>query len=405
MAKYRFKAKDLNNKIIKGVFFAKDEDDLREIVSHMDYYLIKSSKVAESSQLFAFLEKIKVSELALFCRQLAIMLESGMALSDAIEILKSNSKVPKLKSILEVVHHDLLQGIMLSESLAKYPKTFPVFFRNMIHIGEISGKLVLVLRRLADYYEKDNRTKRKVRSALAYPIFLLCMCFAILAVLALYVMPIFKKVFDDLEAELPQITITVMNVSDFIQKNFSLILMGGLLIFLIFWLLLKNKKFRKDFDQFKLTQSFTRELTLATITSRFTSGFSTLLSSSIPIIDALSIMAKLLGNTFVEDRMQVTISEIKRGQGIAKSLETINIFPPILIEMISVGEQTGQLEEVLNSITAYYEEQVDYAIKKVTAAIEPIMIIAIGLIVVVVLLSIFMPMLDITKNIQPAAGV
>ena len=128
MPKFKFKAKDLNNKIIHGVFFAKDEEDLRAIISNLDYYLISSKKIQESSQLFTFLEKIRVDELSLFCRQLAIMLDAGMELNKCIEILKNNTKINKLKTILEVVHYDLMQGMMLSQSLAKYPITFPVFF-------------------------------------------------------------------------------------------------------------------------------------------------------------------------------------------------------------------------------------------------------------------------------------
>ena len=400
MPKFKFKAKDLNNKIIHGVFFAKDEEDLRAIISNLDYYLISSKKIQESSQLFTFLEKIRVDELSLFCRQLAIMLDAGMELNKCIEILKNNTKINKLKTILEVVHYDLMQGMMLSQSLAKYPKTFPVFFRNMIHIGELSGKMSLVLNKLADYYEKDNKTKRKVKSALAYPIFLLTLCMVILAVLSLYVMPIFKDVFTSLEAQLPPITTVVLKITDFIKNNILYILSIILLSIMAFLLLLRTQKFKQRYDQFNVHHSIQSKVVLASITSRFTNGFSTLLNSSISIVDALTIMSKLLGNRYVEEKMQVTISEIKRGQPIAKSLETINIFPNILIEMISVGEQSGQLEEVLNRVCTYYDDQVDYAIKKMTALIEPLMIILIGMIVIVVLLSIFLPMLDITSSID-----
>lgn len=401
MPKFRFKAKDLNNKIINGIFFAKDEDDLREIINNLDYFLISSKKIQESSQMFSFLEKIKVEELALFCRQLAIMIDAGMELVKCIEVLKNNVSSLKLKGILEVVHFDLMQGKMMSESLAKYPKTFPLFFRNMIHIGEISGKMPSVLNRLADYYEKDNKIKHKVKSAISYPIFLIFLCFAIVAVLALYVMPIFKDVFESLNAELPKITLVVLAVTDFLKQYFLFIIIGMAAVVGVFFLLLRLKSFRKMYDKFAITYSFMKNAHIATITSRFTNGFATLLGSSISIVDALTIMSKLLGNTYVEERMQVTISEIKRGQPIAKSLATINIFPSILIEMIAVGEESGQLEEVLNRVCGYFDDQVDYTIKKMTGMIEPLMIIMIGGIVVIVLLSIFIPMLNITNSIDP----
>ena len=400
MPKFKFKAKDINNKVIKGVFFAKDENDLRAIVDNLDYYLISYKKVAESSQLFTFLEKIKISEIAIFCRQLSIMVSSGLEISTAIEILKDTTKTPKLKEILETAHHELLQGIPLSESFKKYPKTFPVFFINMIKIGEVSGKLPIVLNRLADYYEKDDKIKRKVKSAFAYPIFLLGLAFVVLCIMALYVMPIFKDVFESLNAKLPQITQTVINVTDFIRENFLTIIITILCLVIAFFILRHNKSIKRGIDKLKVSVPPLKDVNLTLATSRFASGFSILLSSSMPVIDSMETMRHLLGNTYIEEQMEVTVSEVNRGQGIAKSLETINIFPPMLCEMITVGEQTGNLEEVLNRVTEYYENQVEYSMKKLTASIEPVMIMVIGLIVVVCLLAVFIPMLEITSSID-----
>lgn len=400
MPKFKFKAKDINNKVIKGVFFAKDENDLRAIVDNLDYYLISYKKIAESSQLFTFLEKIKIGEIAVFCRQLSIMVSSGLELGTAIEILKETTKTPKLKEILETTHHDLLQGIPLSESFKKYPKTFPLFFINMIKIGEVSGKLPIVLNRLADYYEKDDKVKRKVKSAFAYPIFLIALAFIVLCIMALYVMPIFKDVFESLNAKLPKITQVVVNVTDFIRNNFLIIVLVILALVVLILVLRKNKMIKFGMDKLKLEIPPFKDVNLTVATSRFTSGFSILLSSSMPVIDSIETMRHLLGNTYIENQMEVSVSELNRGQGIAKSLETINVFPPMLCEMITVGEQTGNLEEVLNRVTEYYENQVEYSMKKLTAAIEPVLILIIGLIVVVCLLAVFIPMLEITSSID-----
>lgn len=400
MPKFKFKAKDINNKVIKGVFFAKDENDLRAIVDNLDYYLISYKKIAESSQLFTFLEKIKIGEIAVFCRQLSIMVSSGLELGTAIEILKETTKTPKLKEILETTHHDLLQGISLSESFKKYPKTFPLFFINMIKIGEVSGKLPIVLNRLADYYEKDDKVKRKVKSAFAYPIFLIALAFIVLCIMALYVMPIFKDVFESLNAKLPKITQVVVNVTDFIRNNFLIIVLGILALIILILVLRRNKTIKFAMDKLKLEIPPFKDVNLTVATSRFASGFSILLSSSMPVIDSIETMRHLLGNTYIENQMEVSVSELNRGQGIAKSLETINVFPPMLCEMITVGEQTGNLEEVLNRVTEYYENQVEYSMKKLTAAIEPVLILIIGLIVVVCLLAVFIPMLEITSSID-----
>lgn len=400
MPKFKFKAKDINSKVIKGVFFAKDENDLRAIVDNLGYYLISYKKIAESSQLFTFLEKIKIGDIAVFCRQLSIMVSSGLELGTAIEILKETTKTPKLKEILETTHHDLLQGIPLSESFKKYPKTFPLFFINMIKIGEVSGKLPIVLNRLADYYEKDDKVKRKVKSAFAYPIFLIALAFIVLCIMALYVMPIFKDVFESLNAKLPKITQVVVNVTDFIRNNFLIIVLVILALIVLILVLRKNKMIKYAMDKLKLQIPPFKDVNLTVATSRFASGFSILLSSSMPVIDSIETMRHLLDNTYIENQMEVTVSELNRGQGIAKSLETINVFPPMLCEMITVGEQTGNLEEVLNRVTEYYENQVEYSMKKLTSAIEPVLILIIGLIVVVCLLAVFIPMLEITSSID-----
>lgn len=402
MPKYKFKAMDINNKKIKGIFIAQDDDDLKTILTNQNYYLISYKKIAESSQLFAFLEKIKTRDFTLFCRQFAIMLKAGLNIDKSVFILKNSCKNQKLKGILEVVYNDLMKGKMLSESFAKYPKTFPVFFRNMVEIGETSGKLDLIFERLADYYEKEAKTKRKIKSALAYPIFLLIIAFAALAVIAVFVMPNFSSMFDQFGADLPGISKAVINVSNFIQENILNIILYVFLIIVIFILLGKLKSVRRLYDKIKLNMPFFKNLTIASITSRFANGFSVLLNSGIPLLSCVNTISKLLGNKIVEEKLQVVKNEISSGRTVAKSLETINLFPDMLIEMISVGESTGNLEEVLNKITDYFEEQLDIEIKSMTAAIEPVMIIFIGLIVVVVLLAIFLPMLELMSAIEGA---
>lgn len=402
MPKYKFKAMDINNKKIKGIFIAQDDDDLKTILTNQNYYLISYKKIAESSQLFAFLEKIKTRDFTLFCRQFAIMLKAGLNIDKSVFILKNSCKNQKLKSILEVVYNDLMKGKMLSESFAKYPKTFPVFFRNMVEIGETSGKLDLIFERLADYYEKEAKTKRKIKSALSYPIFLLIIAFAALAVIAVFVMPNFSSMFDQFGADLPGISKAVINVSTFIQDNILNIILYVFLIIVIFILLGKLKSVRRLYDKIKLNMPFFKNLTIASITSRFANGFSVLLNSGISLLSCVNTISKLLGNKIVEEKLQVVKNEISSGRTVAKSLETINLFPDMLIEMISVGESTGNLEEVLNKITDYFEEQLDIEIKSMTAAIEPVMIIFIGLIVVVVLLAIFLPMLELMSAIEGA---
>lgn len=400
MPKYNFKAVDLNNKTIKGTFIASDDDDLKNIISNQNYYLISYKKVAESSQMFSFLEKIKTDDFTMFCRQFSIMLNAGLNIDKTVMILKTSTKNQKLKSILEVVYTDLMKGKMLSESFGKYPKTFPVFFRNMVAIGELSGHLDIVFIKLADYYDNDAKTKKKVKAALAYPLFLVGIAFAALAVISLFVMPQFATMFADFDADLPKVSQIVIDVTGFVKNYFKEILIGVFLVIVVMILLGKVKTIRRFYDKMKLSIPMLKGINIAMVTSRFTNGFSVLLNSGMQLLDSMNVISKLLGNKIVEEKLQVVKNEISVGKGIAKSLETINIFPNMLIEMISVGENTGSLEEVLDRITVYFDDQVNAEIKKLIGAIEPVMIMIIGIIVVVVMLAIFMPMMDLMSAIE-----
>lgn len=400
MPKFKFKAMDINNKKIHGTFIAQDEDDLKDIIENQNYYLISYKKIPESSQLFSFLEKIKLRDFTLFCRQFAIMLKAGLNIDKSVLILKNSCKNTKLKGILEVVYNDLMKGKMLSESFAKYPKTFPLFFRNMVEIGESSGRLDIIFMRLAEYYEKEAKTKNKVKQALAYPIFLLILTFGVLAVIALFVMPNFASMFEQFGADLPPISVAVMNISSFIKENILNILATILVLILVFTLLGRNKSVKKFYDKLKLNMPIFRNITIAKITSMFANGFSVLLNSGVSLLVSIDTISRLLGNKIVEEKLQIVKNQISAGKPVANSLETIDLFPRMLTEMVSVGEATGNLEEVLDKISDYFDEELDIEIKNMTASIEPIMILLIGFIVVIVLLAIFLPMLELMSSIE-----
>ncbi len=400
MARFRYKAKNLDNKVIKGVIFAQDEDELRQIINNQNYFLVTSRKIPESSQFFGFLERVGPDVLAVFCREFAIMISAGITITKSIETLKESTKNRKLKDILEEVYIEILKGKMLSQSFGKYPKTFPPFFRNMIHIGEISGRLDQVLPKLADYYENDNKIKKKVKSSMAYPLFLIFLSIGVVTILSLFIIPIFAELFASFNAELPEITRISVAFSNFLKLNFGLIVFGIFLILLLFKFLKQLPKIRLMLDRLKLNLPIIKNVSIAQMTARFTSGFSTLLKSGIPIVEAIGTMGKLLGNKAVEEKFQIATSEIKRGQGIAKSIKTINLFPDILIQMLIVGEQTAELEQVLDKTSGYFEENVNTSIKRMVSVIEPLMTIIVGFLVLFVIISVFIPMLDLLNSID-----
>lgn len=404
MPKYRFKAKNIENKTMRGILVAKDVDDLREIISHQNYYLIFHRKVAESSQLFAFLEKIKPDDLTAFCRQFAVMVGAGIELIDAIASLRDNTKIPKLKKILTDVHRNMLEGNMLSTSLSKYPKTFPSFFTNMLYIGEISGGMDFILNRLADFYENDAKVKKKIKTSMTYPKMLMFLSILVVIALSVFVMPMFSELFASFNAELPPLTVIINNITSFIRINIGILILGGMALYVLLILFGRTKKGRWLFDTIKLKAPIIKHVTVSSVTSRFARGFGVLVESGMQIVDAMEIIGRLLGNVVVEHRFKITISEIKRGQPIAKSLQTIDIFPRMLIEMITIGEESGAIDTVLNKTAGYFDDQLTNSIQKMTAMIEPLFIIMVAGIVVVILLSVFLPMMGLMDAIEGSVG-
>jgi type IV pilus assembly protein PilC len=269
----------------------------------------------------------------------------------------------------------------------------------MVYIGEISGNLDVIMVKLANYYEKDGRIKQKAKSALVYPTILVCLVVAVLIVLLMFVLPQFKDLISQLGGEMPMITRIVMDMSDFISENFPVLALGIMIMSLLLGGFGKTKTGRKFYDKVKLNVPVIKRITISVLTSRFARGFGTLLSSGIQIIEAMNVMSNLLGNKVVEEKFMFVCEEIKVGQPIAKSIEAINVFPSMLTEMISVGEMTGELDNILNTTADYFDDQVDVAISRMTAMIEPTLIIVIGIIVALVILSIFLPIMSIMQSI------
>lgn len=400
MPKYRFKAKNIDNKTMRGILIAKDDDDLREIISHQNYYLISHRKIAESSQLFAFLEKIKPDHLTAFCRQFSVMVGAGIELIDSIASLKDNTANHKLKKILTDVHRSMLEGNMLSACLAKYPKTFPSFFTNMVYIGEVSGGMEFVLNRLADYYENDAKVKKKVKSSMTYPKMLMALSVLVVIALSVFVMPMFSDLFSSFNAELPPVTVIINNITSFIRTNIGMLVVGAIIVYILLLLLGRTKKGRWFFDFLKLNTPIIKHVTVSTVTARFARGFGVLVESGMQIVDSMEIIGRLLGNVIVEKKFQITIAEIKRGQPIAKSLQTIDTFPIMLIEMITIGEESGAIDVVLNKTAGYFDDQLTNSIQKMTTMIEPLFIIMVAGMVIVILLSVFLPMMGLMDAIE-----
>ncbi|CCY06850.1 bacterial type II secretion system F domain protein [Coprobacillus sp. CAG:698] len=401
MKKYKYEAVNINKKKFTGTFLAENERDLASQLAKQNLYLISAKVTSDEVRpsFFSVGGRVKMVDLTAFCRQFSIMLNSGMSIVQTLDVLKAQDYDRFFKSILENVYEDVKTGVMLSDALAKHKKVFPNFFKSMIKVGEASGKLDVVMISLADYYDNDAALKKKTKGALAYPIMLLMMTIGIVVLMMLFVVPTFKDTLKDMNVEMPPLTQAIADLSDFIKLEWKKILVViGSLVALIF-LYSRTEKGKYTFDTLAINFPLLKTINVAKITARFARGFSLLLSSGMDIIEAMEEISAVIGNRNVEKRFKQAIEDVRQGMTLTMAFESYKLFPDILIQMVSVGERTASLEEVLSRSCAFFDEQADSAIKAFTSAISPIMLLIMGGVVGVLFIAIYSPMLQIMTTI------
>lgn len=401
MKKYKYEAVNINKKKFTGTFLAENERDLASQLAKQNLYLISAKVTSDEVRpsFFSVGGRVKMVDLTAFCRQFSIMLNSGMSIVQTLDVLKAQDYDRFFKSILESVYEDVKTGVMLSDALAKHKKVFPNFFKSMIKVGEASGKLDVVMISLADYYDNDAALKKKTKGALAYPVMLLMMTIGIVVLMMLFVVPTFKDTLNDMNVEMPPLTQAIADLSDFIKLEWKKILVViGSLVALIF-LYSRTEKGKYTFDTLAINFPLLKTINIAKITARFARGFSLLLSSGMDIIEAMEEISAVIGNRNVEKRFKQAIEDVRQGMTLTMAFESYKLFPDILIQMVSVGERTASLEEVLSRSCAFFDEQADSAIKAFTSAISPIMLLIMGGVVGVLFIAIYSPMLQIMTTI------
>ena len=401
MKKFKYTAFNLDRKKFTGVYFANNEEDLRAKLADQGLFLISCRAVADKSPnaFFSLTGKVKMKEITHFCRQLSIMINSSIELIGCLEILKEQSYSKFFKQVLEMVYEDVKSGQLLSQAMEKHKKIFPNFFRNMIYVGEMSSSLDKVLQNIADYYENESRTKSKVKSAMVYPIMLLVMTIGILALMMLMVVPTFKTSLGDMDIAMPAITMAIFNLSDFIMQNWMMIFLIAFGIIALTILFAKTKNGRYFFDMLGMKIGFIKKYKTAKVTSIFSRAFGMLLASGMHIVEAMEVVQKILGNKYVEKKFAVATEEVRKGVGLTKALEDMNIFPPMLIQMVAVGEKTASLDETLLRTCAYFDEELQNSLNAVTSLLQPILMLFMGVSIGIIFIAVYSPMLSIMQGI------
>jgi len=353
-----------------------------------------------------------------FTRQLATLVDAGLPLLRGLRVLEKQEKNPTLKRVIGELATAIEGGSTFSEALAQHPKLFDRLFINMVKAGELGGVLEVVLNRLAEFMEKAQKIRGKVKSAMFYPSAVITVAITILGVLMVLVIPKFQQVFADMleGSSLPGFTVFVLNVANTVKSKTILLLDGppyvlpgpviwGIVAFVIlFKLLLKTDFFRHLWDRFKLVMPVLGPVISKVAIARFSRTLGTLVSSGVPILQALTIVKETTGNVIVADAVAKVHEAVKEGETITAPLEASRVFPPMVISMVDVGEQTGALPEMLLKIADTYDEEVDNAVSAMTSLLEPIMIVILAVIVGSIVIAMFLPLIDLMNKLGSEAG-
>ncbi len=401
MQEWVWEARARTGEVRKGVMEAESQDAVQNRLKAQNLTPTKVKKKAAEFNL-SFGSPVSEAELVVFIRQFATMIDAGLPLVQCLDILSQQGENKAFCRILKDIKGNVEQGATFSESLRRHPKVFDELFVNLVAAGEMGGILDTILQRLAIYIEKRVKLKRQVRSALVYPTAVMLIAGVVLSVLLTFVIPSFQVMFRDFggEDELPGPTQFVISLSHGFVSNLHFIIIGIIAISAAISYSYRQPAGKAFWHRLMLTVPILGPVMRKIAVSRFTRTLGTLLSSGVPILDALEIVAKASGNVVVEKAINDTANKIREGRTMADPLMETKVFPPMVVQMIGVGEQTGALDQMLNKIADFYEEEVDVAVTALTSLLEPLMMVVIGGMVGFMLIAMYMPIFDMAGKVK-----
>jgi type IV pilus assembly protein PilC len=402
MAEWVWEARARTGEMRKGAMEADNEEAVEVRLRQQQLTPTKVKKKPKEFKLPQFGSGVDTKDLVTFTRLFATMIDAGLPIVQCIDILQGQTENKIFAEVLKDVKSSVEQGSTFSDSLRRHPKVFDALYTNLVQAGEVGGILDTILNRLAVYNEKNMKLKRQVRGAMVYPSVVLFVFSAVMVILLGFVIPSFKNVFKDLGSsdELPALTQGVISVSEFFTHNVIFFILGLAAAIFGGVQFYRNPRGKKIAHQTMLKLPIIGNVLRKIAVARFTRTLGTLLSSGVPILDALEIVAKTAGNVIVEEGILYTRLRISEGKNMAGPLTETNIFPPMVVQMVGVGEQTGALDAMLSKIADFYEEEVDVAVGALTSLIEPAMMVGIGGTVGVVLIAMYLPIFSIAGKIK-----
>ncbi|MCX5843482.1 MAG: type II secretion system F family protein [Deltaproteobacteria bacterium] len=393
MAVFVWEAETKRGEVKKGEMNAADEAVVRGLLRRQGLKSINvKKKPKDVLEYLPFLkQKVKEKDIVVFARIFATMINAGLPLIQCLDLLSQQEQNKTFAKIIITVKEDIEGGSTLHDALKKHPRVFDELFVNLVAAGESGGILDVVLNRLSNYMEKAMKLKSRVKSAMTYPAIVLVVAVAVVALLLVYVIPVFKKLFENMGGQLPGPTQFLINVSEFTQSYF-LFMIGFLAVFVyLFRRYYRTEKGRRTVDALVLKAPVFGPLIKKVAVAKFTRTLSTMLGSGVPILEGLSIVSKTAGNVIVESAIMKTRQSISEGRTIAEPLAETDVFPPMVVQMIAVGEATGALDAMLAKIADFYDDEVDMAVGALTTMLEPFMMVFLGVVVGGMIICMYLP--------------
>ncbi len=400
MPVYKYKAIDETGRTVQGIVDAESPKGATDKLKRQGVFLSSLSEVRQGkARSFNPFRSVKISELAITTRQFSTLISAGLPLEASLTALSEQTEDARLGEILTQVKDRVSEGSSLANALNEHRNVFSDLYINIVRAGEASGTLDIVLLRLADFLEKQAALTSKVKSALIYPIFMFFIGGGVLFFTMTYVIPRIAKIFEDSQKALPVMTLILIRVSGFFSNNILLLLILLPVLFFLAYRFNRTDRGRMFFDRVSLKLPVFGKINSMVVISRFTRTLGTLLASGIPLLDALKIGEAVLDNQVYSKTLEEVRSNVREGTSLAKPLRDSGVFPPLVTRMIAVGEQTGEMEEMLTKVADIYDQQVETMVSTLTSLLEPVMILIIGAVMGFIVFAVLLPIFNLTSTI------
>ena len=402
---FSYKVRDKSGKLVEGQLEAENAQLVVSKLRSMGYVPIEieqqgGKSLSRDIKIPFLSDRIKLKDVSVFSRQFATMINSGLSMLRSLYILAEQTESKPLAAVVNQVRLDVERGASLSAALAKHPKAFNRLYVAMVRAGEAGGVLDSVLQRLATTIEKQVELRRKVKSAMTYPAVVSLLVLLLVTAMLLFVIPMFENIYGSLGGELPKPTQILINISNVVRKWWFVVFAVEAAIVFAFRKWINSENGRKRWDTLKLKAPVFGPLAQKTALARFGRTLSALVRSGVPILESLDIVAETSGNWVVSNAVRDTQQQVKRGEPLSKRLEEHDVFPPMVVQMMTVGEETGALDEMLDKIADFYDQEVEATVNALTSLIEPILIVVMGVVIGGMIIALYLPMFDVINLIQ-----